>query len=68
VEIGSLAELLSAFASLAALVAAGIAARAAIKTNNQQGKQLEYIEAENRKREVSAESARAAKIAVLDQA
>jgi hypothetical protein len=67
VEVGSIAELLSAFASLAALVAAGIAARAAIRTNEQQGRQLEYIEESNLQRDRESERAQAAGLAVWIQ-
>ena len=66
-ELGSVAELLSAFGTLAALVAASIAARAAIKTNDQQGRQLQYLERANMERQRDLEAAQAAKIAVWIQ-
>jgi hypothetical protein len=51
-ELGSFADLLSGFGTVAALVAASVAARAAIKTNNQQGVQLRHLEeAEKERRE-----------------
>jgi hypothetical protein len=64
VELGSLAELLSAFGTLAALVAAGIAARAAIRTNNQQADQLRQLEEAERRRQVEAEQREAAMVAL----
>jgi hypothetical protein len=63
VELGSVAELLSAFGTLAALGAAGIAARAAIRTNNQQAEQLRQLEAGDRRREVEQEQRDAAVVA-----
>jgi hypothetical protein len=57
------AELLSAFGTLAALVAASIAAWAAIRTNNQQAEQLRQLEAADRRREVEQEQRDAALVA-----
>jgi len=63
VELGSFAELLSAFGTLAALVAAAIAARAAIRTNNQQAEQLRQLEAAERRRETEQEQREASSVA-----
>jgi hypothetical protein len=48
---------------MAALVAAGIAARAAIRTNNQQAEQLRQLEAADRRREAEQEQRDAAAVA-----
>lgn len=63
-ELGSIAELVSAFGTIAALVAASVAVRATIKTNNQQGVQLRYLEDAESRRRVEADQQDAARIAV----
>lgn len=63
-ELGSVAELISGFGTLAALLAASVAAKAAIQTNRQQGKQLNYLEDAERRRQVEADQRDAANIAV----
>jgi hypothetical protein len=63
VELGSVAELLSAIGTLAALVAASVAAWAAIRTSNQQGRQLRQLEEAERRRQVELEQRDAARIA-----
>jgi hypothetical protein len=56
-DTGSLAELLSAFATIAAVVAATFAARAAIRTDNQQSVQLAVLEdGEHRRKRESVRS------------
>jgi hypothetical protein len=62
-EWGSVAELLSAFGTLAALGAAAVAARAAIRTNNQQSVQLAHLEDADKERSQAAERAQAEKVA-----
>lgn len=53
-EWGSVGELVSGVSALGALVAATFAARAAIKTNNQQSRQLDHLEkAELERREAA---------------
>jgi hypothetical protein len=63
VELGSVAELLSAFGTLAALVAASVAAWAAIRTSDQQGRQLRRLEEAERRRQAELEQRDAARIA-----
>jgi hypothetical protein len=62
-ETGSLAELVSAFGALAALFAAGIAAKAAVNTNRQQTRQLAHLEESERRRRTDADQKDATKIA-----
>lgn len=62
-EIGSIAELLSASGTIAAVLAATFAARAAIKTNNQQSAQLAVLEEGERRRERESESVQAETVA-----
>lgn len=62
-QTGSLAELLSAFGTLAALVFAGLAARAAMRTSRQQGEQLRLLEEAERRRELEAEREDAERVA-----
>ena len=62
-EIGSLSDLLSAIGSLTAVVAASIAARAAIQTNNQQSTQLRYLEGSEQRQREEREREQASKVA-----
>lgn len=62
-ELGSLADLLSAVGTLAALVAASVAAWAAIRTSDQQGRQLAQLEEGERRRQAESDQRDAARIA-----
>lgn len=62
-QVGSLAELLSASGSILAVIAASFAARAAIRTNNQQSAQLAVLEEGERRRGRENERAQAEKMA-----
>jgi hypothetical protein len=62
-DIGSLAELVSAFGSLAALLAAAIAAKAAVETNRQQTRQLAHLEDAERRRKADIDQKDAARVA-----
>ena len=63
VDTGSVAELLSAFATIAAVVAATFAARAAIRTNNQQSVQLAFLEEGEHRRERESVRSQARRVA-----
>lgn len=62
-EIGSLADVLSAFGTLAAVLAASFAAGAAIRTNNQQTRQLALLEEGERRRQNEVERSQADTVA-----
>ncbi|MCE3551325.1 hypothetical protein LWC33_07650 [Pseudonocardia sp. RS11V-5] len=61
-ETGSLAELLSAFASIVALAAAVVAARAAVRTNQQQSVQLSHLEIGEAERRQASRAAQASQV------
>ena len=64
VEIGSVADLVSAFGSVAALVAASVAAWAAIHANRHQGEQLRRLEEAERRRGAEADRNDAARVSL----